>query len=218
MARRLSCFFFMLALFTMMASSCLARQNGVWEASAREAQTLEAVVSAETAGNALAEAFRFVDATYRVGDEERRGVAYLWGGRMSVDSYLQAMAQGAVPGVDAGVDASGVVTKAYLSADPGLRFRGAGGRWYADATSRSLFEHGVRMVSVFELRPGDLIFFQGDDGQVTGVAIFEKMEGPNVHFIVASSRAGRVIRTFYNTQGEYWQKVFKAAGQLRVNR
>lgn len=175
------------------------------------------VVPADVARRALEEAMRYADVTYEFRGERRQGVAYLWGGRMSVAAFVEAVRSGKEPGVEAGADASAVVVNAYRAADPTLRFAAAAGgtlRLVADADSRTLYEHNVRHVPLEALRPGDLIFFSGSDGQVAGVGIFERRDGPNVHFIVASASAGRVIRTFLNVNNEYWRTRFLAAGQL----
>lgn len=175
------------------------------------------VVPAELAERALAQALRFVDVTYEAGGTLQQGVAYLWGGRMGVDEYLEAVAAGKRPGEEAGVDASAVVVQAYRAADPGFRFmtRAQGGRrLVSDATSRGLYLWNIRTVPLEQLRPGDLIFFKNSSGQVAGVAIFERREGPNVHYIVASPNAGKVVRTFNNIYNDYWQTRFLAAGQM----
>lgn len=174
----------------------------------------EAVVPADLARRALAEALRFAEVTYEAGGVARQGVAYLLGGRISVDQYLTAVAQGKAPGVEVGVDASGLVVQAYLAADPAFRFRAGDGSLVRDASSTSLYRWNVRLVPVDQLRPGDLIFFRNDEGRVAGVGIFERREGPNVHYLVASANAGRVIRTFNNVNNEYWKTRFLAAGQL----
>ena len=55
-------------------------------------------VSDAVAARALAEAERYAIVTYRFQGETMTGVAYKWGGRLSVDEYLAAVAQGAEPG------------------------------------------------------------------------------------------------------------------------
>lgn len=175
------------------------------------------VVPAELAQAALAEALRFADVTYEHEGIERQGVAYLLGGRISVERYVDAIAQGKAPGVDVGIDASGLVVQAYLAADPAFRFvsrPGGESLLVRDASSTALYQWNVRTVPVEQLRPGDLIFFQNEGGRVAGVGIFERREGPNVHYIVASANAGRVIKTFNNVNNDYWRTRFLAAGQL----
>lgn len=175
------------------------------------------VVSDEVAARALAEAARYVDVTYQAAGERMQGVAYKWGGRSSVDEYLAAVAEGAVPGRDVGADASAVVVNAYRAASPGHRFTvvwSGQSRSVVDATSADLYRWNVRRIEVEALRPGDLLFFHDGSGNVSGVSIFERREGPNVHFIVASANSGKVIRTFLNVNNEYWRSRFLAAGQL----
>jgi len=175
---------------------------------------MSVVVSDDIAAAALAYAKRYVNTEYEVAGELERGVAYMWGGRMSVEDYLAAIEAGATPGDDAGVDASAVVVRSYLAAQPGLRFETAGGQLIADATSSTLYHYNVEFISVEQLRPGDLIFFGTGPNHVTGVALFDRREGPNVHFIIASPRAGKVIQTFYNVNNETWNNQFVAAGRL----
>lgn len=175
------------------------------------------VVPAELAQQALEQALRFTDVTYEVDGVTQQGVAYLLGGRLSVDEYLAAVAGGKVPGVDVGVDASGVVVQAYRAADPAFRFlsrSGGGSRLVRDASSVALYEWNVRTIPVEQLRPGDLIFFKNASGRVAGVGIFERREGPNVYYIVASANSGKVIRTFNNVNNDYWKTRFLAAGQM----
>lgn len=197
-----------LLLVVMLAGGALAAEVGSSDADGA------AVVPAAVAQRALTEALRFAEVTYEAGGVSRQGVAYLLGGRIGVDRYLEAVAQGKVPGVDVGVDASGLVVQAYLAADPALRFRTGDGAWGRDASSSSLYRWNVRIVPLDELRPGDLIFFQNEEGRVSGVGIFERREGPNVYYLVASAAQGRVIRTFNNVGNDYWKSRFLAAGQL----
>lgn len=189
----------------------------VWHPAALGQEPDGSVVPADVAKRAFEEALRYTDVSYEFQGERRRGVAYLWGGRMSVDAFLSAVQSGKEPGVEAGADASAVVVNAYRAADPEIRFAVASGGSVVparDATSRDLYELNVRRVPLEALRPGDLIFFSGSDGSVAGVALFERREGPNVHFVVASASAGRVIRTFLNINNEYWRTRFLGAGQL----
>jgi len=177
----------------------------------------QAPVSAEVAARALDEALLYATVTYDVDGRTTQGVAYLWGGRMTLDEYLRAVSAGKKPGVEAGVDASALVVNAYRAADPGRRFRYVSGgeeRWSTDATSAVIYEWNTEFVPYTSLRPGDLIFFQDEQGRVTGVALFERLEGPNVHFVVASAGSGKVIRTFLNVNNNYWKTRVKGTGRL----
>ncbi len=177
-------------------------------------------VSDAVARAALAQAARFADVTYEFQGSQEKGVAYKWGGRSTVDEYLRSVSAGAVPGEDIGADASAVVVNAYLAADPQHRFTVSWEgrtRLAGDATSADLYRWNVEIVPYEEMRPGDLIFFQNGAGQVSGVAMFERRNGPNVHFIVASAGQGRVIRTFLNVNNAYWNTRVKAAGRLLAN-
>ena len=198
----------------LIAAAGLAGAQGVPGPAGAAAQAV--AVSDATAARALAEARRFAEVTYRYGGQTLTGVAYRWGGRLSVDEYLAAVEAGRAPGAEVGVDASGLVVEAYLAADPAHRFavEWSGGRLAADATSADLFRWNIVPVATDEMRPGDLLFFQDERGNVTGVAIFERREGPNVHFVVASAAQGKVIRTFLNVNNTYWQTRVKGAGRL----
>lgn len=194
----------------------------VWAvaASAQSGDETRRPVSDEVALQALSEAIRFAEATYETDEGETQGVAYAWGGRMSVDAFLDAVASGKRPGAEAGVDASGIVVQAYLAADPSLSFVtewGGERRSVKDATSATLYRFNIEPVPVDAMRPGDLIFFRGEAGEVSGVAVFERRVGPNVHFIVASAGQGRVVRTFLNVNNDYWTNRFLGAGRLLEN-
>ena len=105
-----------LAWACVLAGPALAAPAAEGNASGR------APVADGVARRALEEALRFADVIYQWEGRAEQGVAYLWGGRMSVDEYLQAVAEGKRPGVEAGVDASGLVVQAYRAADPAIRF------------------------------------------------------------------------------------------------
>lgn len=178
------------------------------------------VVEADIARGALEYALRYVDVEYETGGSAHRGVAYMWGGRMSVDDFVRAVESGAKPGIDAGVDASAVIVRSYGAMIPDIRFLASDnpdGTRIKDATSATLFQYNIQQVSPEQLRPGDLIFFKDGSDNVSGVALFEQRQGPNVYFIVASARAGKVIRTFYNVNNESWKTQFKAAGRLLIH-
>lgn len=205
-------------LGVLVTAVALGLAGGSWTPAGAQGFELAAEpVSDAVAARALAEAERYAIVTYRYRGETMTGVAYKWGGRLSVDEYLAAVAQGAEPGRDVGVDASAVVVNAYLAADPDHRFvveAGGGRRLVADVTSADLYRWNIRPVATDELRPGDLIFFQDERGNVSGVAVFERREGPNVHFIVASAGQGKVVRTFLNVNNTYWNTRVKGAGRL----
>lgn len=187
----------------------------------------------EEEGRQVAEAaLAYAEVTYTVGGEERQGVAYVWGGRATVQQFLAAVSGyegGGEPPADAaapvGVDASGVVVNALRRLDPRIRFAASPGDkpvLTADADSSSLYAYNVIPVEPAELRPGDLIFFgqrpAGSEGagdvSVTGVAVVTRREGERVYFVTASQRQGRVVHTFARTNGDYWRDHIVGAGRF----
>lgn len=163
-------------------------------------------VSADQSQAALNYAQRYVE----------HEVAYLLGGRLTVERYLEREAAGEEPGADIGVDASAVVVNAYRAAVPGLRF------WTdreqtqmaADAGSRTLYHYSSSPIEYDAVRPGDLVFFQSDTGTIIGVGLFTHSTETSVHFIVASPTAGKVIHTHALKDGDYWQNSFAGFGRL----
>lgn len=143
-------------------------------------------------------------------------VAYLYGGRLQVDQYLQELEAGKQPGIDIGVDASALVVNAYRDNIPSLKF------WYdenqtrivSDATSSILANYNSQTISKDNLIPGDLIFFQNSNGVINGVAIFSHIQGEVIHFITASANAGKVVLTNALLQGDYWNNSFARFGRL----
>lgn len=203
--------------FTLLVAIGLVAALGLTAAAQEGTGASSTAVSETVARSALAQAERYADVTYEYRGTQEKGVAYKWGGRSSVDEYLAAVSDGAVPGKEVGADASAVVVNAYRSVDPGHRFAvswGGGKRLATDATSADLYRWNVQPIPFEQMRPGDLIFFQDEGGDVTGVAIYQRRSGPNVHFIVASPGRGRVIRTFLNVNNSYWNTKVKAAGRL----
>lgn len=144
-------------------------------------------------------------------------VAYLYGGRLNVEQYLDLLANGYVPGEDIGVDASALVVNAYRQIIPELKF------WFddtktnttLDATSKILYLYNCQPLSIEQIEPGDIIFFQNDDGNIIGTAIFSHVSGNVIHFITASSTAGKVVLTNAFLEGDYWLNTFAGFGRLQ---
>lgn len=200
----------------------LAGMASVFGATAKAAQPLGPEQGEQVAAAALA----YATTTYTVGEDEFSGVPYAWGGRLSVDDFLQRVAEGAggaageevveATSVPFGVDASGVAVNALRSLGADVRFAAAGGDnppLWADATSVLLFEHNVATVVPMEARAGDLVFFGGEDG-VSGVGVVTERAGTVVHFVVASAREGKVIHTFARTDGDYWRDNIVGVGRF----
>lgn len=144
-------------------------------------------------------------------------VAYLYGGRQSVEAYLDGLAKGKTPGEDIGVDASGLIVNAYRHVIPNIRFYFDQSQTttVADATSSLLYNFNCKPITQTELQPGDLIFFQNAAGNITGVAVFSHISGDVIHFITASVNAGKVVLTNALLSGNYWKTNFAGFGRLQ---
>ncbi len=142
--------------------------------------------------------------------------AYLLGGRLTIERYLERKAAGDEPGVDIGVDASAVVVNSYRAAVPSIRFWTNQERTQmaADVGSRTLFHYSSSPIDDDAVRPGDLVFFQNDAGAIIGVGLFTHSTNAAVHFIVASPNAERVIHTHAVKDGDYWQNSFAGFRRL----
>lgn len=171
----------------------------------------------EEEGRRIAEAaLRYTEVMPAGADPSEPGMPYLWGGRNTIEDLtaVPAMTGASEP---VGVDASGLVVNALREAlGPDVRFAasvdGETVRW-ADATSRTLYQDNVQAVDPRQARAGDLLFF-GSDGDVTGVAVVVEKQGERIDFVVASARAGRVIRTFARIGGDYWQSAIVGVGRF----
>lgn len=143
-------------------------------------------------------------------------VAYLYGGRISVEQYLTELALCKEPGVDIGVDASALVVNSYRNVISDIRF------WFddtktttvSDATSNILAEFNSNPLAQSEIVPGDLIFFKNAAGNINGVAIFSHIQGNVIHFITASANKGKVVLTNARLDGNYWADAFGGFGRL----
>lgn len=143
-------------------------------------------------------------------------VAYKYGGRITVDAYLQALAEGQKPG-DVGVDSSAIIRNAYRSIIPELRFWGDQSQSikYSDVSSSALYQWNTKPLELDEVHRGDLLFFKNDQGTITGVGLVSHIDDHVIHFIVASANAGTVILTNLDMQGTYWQTSFAGFARLR---
>lgn len=172
-------------------------------------------ISDEEAQAFLQEAIRYATLSWQVGEERQTGVPYLWGGRTTLSQFLTAVEEGRDP-AELGVDASGLVIGALQGVNPSLRFRvpaGDGYRMTLNINSSSLYAYNILPISTEELRPGDLIFF-GSNGQISGVAVYERTVGRNIRFVVASANSGKVVQIGANLDDEYWATRFAGAGRL----
>lgn len=144
-------------------------------------------------------------------------VAYLYGGRLSVEAYLAALADGKVPGEEIGADASAVVVNAYRHVIPNIRFffDETQKALVTDATSGLIANYNSVLISRDQLVPGDLIFFKDAFGNISGVAIFSEFKGDVVHFVTASASRGKVVRTNAYVNGDFWTSSFAGFGRLQ---
>lgn len=176
------------------------------------------VFTPEEGRQALEVARQYVTVRYQYEGEERQGVAYLLGGQDTVAGYLEKVKNGAVPGKEAGIDASGLVVNAYKAVYPGLRFvfRTEDGKeaMVRDASSETLYLWNVDPVKPENLQPGDLIFFGSPGGGINGVALYAGRRGAFLRIIVASQGKGKVIETGIRINGDYWNRRFAGAGRL----
>lgn len=165
------------------------------------------LITSEQANQAHDYAMRYVE----------NQVAYLYGGRLSVDAYLAALADGKLPGEEIGVDASAVVVNAYRHVIPDIRFffDASQKTLVKDATSQVIAKYNSMPITQDELTPGDLIFFKDSAGNINGIAIFSELKGSVIHFITASANAGKVVRTNAYLDGEFWTTRFAGFGRLQ---
>lgn len=143
-------------------------------------------------------------------------VAYMYGGRLTVADYLDALADKQVAGTQIGVDASALVVNSYQAVVPnlGFSFNATQSRVITDATSSILANYNSQSLELEELVAGDLIFFKNSAGNINGVAIFSEVKGDVIFFITASANAGKVVLTNARLNGDYWQG--SCAGYARL--
>ena len=142
-------------------------------------------------------------------------VAYLLGGTTMLIDYLTAAGTDRVPGVDIGVDASALVRNVYRQHQPDMRFyAGSGGPIQRNVNSASLFHYNTRRLTLNEVEPGDLIFFQNEDQRIIGVGIVSDVTNSSVHFITASASAGQVIESHALIGGDYYNSSVAGYGRL----
>ena len=169
------------------------------------------------ARQALEAAMEYVTLEYHIGGELRQGVAYRFGGQDTISSYTGKIAQGAEPGKEAGIDASGLVVNAYRSVYPGLRFVQVGdlGEMIVnDASSMTLYMWNVRPLAPEELKPGDLVFFGTEGSGINGVALYADQQDHLMQIVTASQSQGKVVVTRVRVGGDYWNRSFAGAGRL----
>ena len=137
-------------------------------------------------------------------------VPYKLAGHLTLQEFQAGTAEG-------GIDASGLIVNVYREVLGEIRWAGGGGEeplLLADVASATFFNWNTLPVKVDNLCPGDLIFFKNASGRISGVGMFLEKSGDLVHFVVASANKGRVIKTFLNTQNQYWSQSFAGAGRL----
>lgn len=169
------------------------------------------------AQQALAAAMEYVTVEYDLEGESRQGVAYRFGGQDTVSGYLEKIGQGAEPGRQAGIDASGLVINAYRSVYPDLRFAqvtNSREAEVADASSMTLYLWNVRPLAPEELKPGDLVFFGTEGSGINGVALYAGRQGQLMEIVTASQSQRKVVVTRIRVGGNYWKRGFAGAGRL----
>lgn len=190
----------------LLTSGCLM----MWSAAA-------AAFSDAEAEKALAEALEYATVQYWFEGEPHQGVAYLYGGQDTVSQYIAKLEQGAEPGVQAGIDASGLVINAYRAVYPELQLVSVVGSQEVlvkDASSETLYSWNVRPLTVDELRPGDLLFFGTEGRGINGVALYAGRRGNLLEMVTASQSRGKVVLTTVRLGGDYWESSFVGAGRL----
>ena len=169
------------------------------------------------AKQALEAAMEYVTLEYDSEGELRQGVAYCFGGQDNISNYLSKISQGAEPGKEAGIDASGLVINAYRSVYPALRFvQVSNSRELVvnDANSMTLYLWNVRPLPPEELEPGDLVFFGTDGSGINGVALYAGEQDGRMQIVTASQSQGKVVVTGMRLGGDYWKRSFAGAGRL----
>ena len=169
------------------------------------------------AQEALTAAIEYATLEYELDGELCQGVSYRFGGQDTVSGYLEKIAQGAEPGEQAGIDASGLVINAYRSVHRGLRFVhivNSREKEVKDASSMTLYLWNVRPLEPEELKPGDLVFFGTEGSGINGVALYAGRQGELMQIVTASQSQGRVVITRVRVGGDYWNRSFAGAGRL----
>lgn len=146
-------------------------------------------------------------------------VAYKLGGRLTVEQYITALAEGQEPGTEIGVDASALVINAYQDVVPNMLFKPHkdSASLAPDVSSSVLYHWNSEPITEEELTKGDLIFFKNTAGNIMGVSLFSHIQGNIIHFITASQSAGKVIISNINMNGDYWSKHFAGFARLKYN-
>ncbi len=143
------------------------------------------------------------------------GVAYLLGGQTTLLDYIVGVREGRMPGVDVGVDASGLIRNVFRRQQPDMRFyAGPGGPIRRNVNSAALYHYNSRSLRLDEAEPGDLIFFENEDGNIIGLGLISRITTSSVHFITASANAGTVIESHALIGGDYWNSSIAGLGRL----
>lgn len=142
-------------------------------------------------------------------------VAYLLGGTTTLLDYVMGVRDGRVPGVDIGVDASGLVRNVFRRQQPDMRFfAGPNGPIQRNVNSAALYHYNSRSLTLDQAEPGDLIFFQNEEGRIIGLGLISRITTSSVHFITASANAGMVIESHALIGGDYWNSSVAGFGRL----
>lgn len=167
---------------------------------------------------ALEQGVQYALFRYEVGGEERTGVPYREGGKVTLEEFARVVRDEPARVEQVGIDASGLVINAYRAVIPAIRFftgpTGLEGLARV-VNSRTLFAFNSRPVSLEQARPGDLLFFRSPrTGEITGVAMLAERQPGVVRVVVASASRGRVAQVSIRTDGEYWRSRVAGLGRL----
>lgn len=177
-----------------------------------------ATFSVEERAQALAAAREYAEIEYLYDDQPCSGVAYLNGGQDTVAEYLTELEAGAIPGVDIGIDASGLVINAYKSVYPGLRlvYQSTSEKrsMVSDASSQTIYQWNVERIEPEALTLGDLIFFGTSPNRISGVGLYAGRLGRSIRVIIASASQQKVVETGIIFGGDYWTNNVVGAGRL----
>lgn len=167
---------------------------------------------------ALAEARKYTEVEYHHDGKLQTGVAFLHGGQDSVSEFLMKIQTGGIPGVDAGIDASGLVVNAYRAVYPDLKFAyqtsALQRSMVRDASSQMLYQWNVKPIQLDELTLGDLVFLGNSPNQITGVGLYAGRHNHNLRIIIASASKQKVVETGIIIGGEYWNNHVVGLGRL----
>lgn len=165
--------------------------------------------------NIVVEAIKYVNIQFKYNNNTYTGMPYLWGGETAIYEINDLLKLGKVPGVDFGVDCSGLINVVYrkVAIDNGYSLQ------YRDAASYEIINY-CRKIDFNELLPGDIIFFS-ENGKIFHVAIYHHFENNTIYFIDAYSVDNKVKLRSYNLnsknllyKNKTWNDIFYSYGRM----